>query len=219
VELLLSSIGSLGMAPAEAPADGEPRVTITDRDPFDRDATLQAAADDVQGWLNAFRAVSRHPRALSATHTGALLGKYTCEIPALFRYAVQDEPATAEQIKAVDAEIAAVKNPVGKLFLIITTSQWEPISGSVFRREAQRSALSGLLAWRRLGRPGQWKELVTAGLLSQPPADPFSTSALRSDLSSPRLWSVAENGIDDGGTGDGENLGRPPDLTWPLAGK
>lgn len=216
VELLLSSIGSLGMTPAEAPDEGELRLSITDRDPFDRDATLQAAADDVQGWLNAFTAVSRHPRGLSATHTGALLEKQAREIPALLRYAIQDAPATAEQIAAVDAEIAAVKNPVGKLFLIITTSQWEPLSVSVFRREAQRSALTGLLAWRRLGRPAKWKELITAGLLPAPPDDPFSTHSLHFDLTAPRLWSVGENGIDDGGEGGGENMGRPLDLTWPL---
>ena len=214
VELLLSSIGSLGLAPAEAPAEGEPRLAIAARDPLDRDATLQAAADDVRGWLDAFTA-ARHPRGLSATHTGMLLKNHAREIPALLRYAVQDEPATAEQIAVVDAEIAAVKNPVGKVFLIITTSQWEPISGTVFRREAQRRALTALLAWRRLGRAASWKELITAGLLPAPPADPFSTAALCVDLRSPRLWSVAENGVDEGGAGDGENLGRPLDLTWP----
>lgn len=219
VELLLSSIGSLGMAQAEAPAEGEPRLTVADRDPFDRDATLQAAAEDVRGWINAFATASRHPRGLSATHTGALLKKHARDIPELLSYAVQDAPATAGQIAAVDAAIAAVKNPVGKLFLIITTSQWEPLSVSVFRREAQRSALTGLLAWRRLGRPAAWKELIAAGLLSEPPADPFSATTLRADLRAPRFWSVAENGVDDGGDGDGENLGRPPDLTWPLAGK
>jgi hypothetical protein len=183
---------------------------------LDREATLQAAADDVQGWVDAFTAASRHPRGLSITHTGARLEGYAREIPALLRYATQDAPATAEQIAAVDAEVARAKNPVGKLFLIITTSQWGPVSASLFRREAQRSALTGLLAWRRLGRPATWKALVTAGLLPAAPADPFSTTALHFDLVAPRLWSVGPNGINEKGEGNGENPGRPLDLVWPL---
>jgi len=219
VEVLLSSIGSLGMAPAEAPAEGEPRLAVAVRDPFDREATLQAAADDVQGWVNAFTAGSLHPRGLSATHTGAHLERYAREIPALLRYATQDAPATAEQVAAVDAEIATIENPVGKLFLIITTSQWAPLSVSVFRREAQRSALTALLAWRRFGRSAPFNELVAGGLLPAAPADPFSAAPLLIDVKSPRIWSVGENGVDDGGAGDGENEGRPLDLTWPATMK
>jgi hypothetical protein len=217
VELFLSSIGSLGLAPPVSPQEGEPRLSIPVRNPFDRDATLQAAADDVRGWVRAFELVARHPRGLASTHTTAHLGRYAREIRTLLLYAVQDAPVTEEQVKAVDVEIAAVENPVGKLFLIITTSQWEPISASVFRREAQRSALTGLLAWRRLGRPAEWKELVAAGLLADAPVDPFSTTSLRVELSDPsHIWSTGEDGIDNGGLGDGENIGRPADLSWPL---
>ncbi len=218
VELFLSSIGSLGLAPPHAPAEGTPRLAIPERLPFDRDATLQAAADDVQGWVTAFAAASRHPRGLAAAHTYRQLETYAREIRELWRYSVQDAPPTTEQALTVDAEIAAVENPVGKLFLIITTSQWEPISVSVFRREAHRSALTGMLAWRRLGRPATWKELVIAGLLPADPADPFSSTSLHWKAEPPRIWSVGENGTDEGGEGDGENLGRPADLVWPLSG-
>lgn len=216
-ELLLSGIGSLGMNAPRPPAEGEPRLAIPARDIFDREATLQAASEDIHDWLTAFSATSRHPRGLSATHTYPRLLGYAREIPELLRYASQDELPTPEQIAAANAELATVKNPVGKLFLIITTSQWEPLSLSVFRREAQRSALTGLLAWRRLGKPAPWKELVTAGLLSEAPADPFGSATLRLDLKPARLWSVAANGTDDGGEGDGENLGQPADLVWPAA--
>jgi hypothetical protein len=233
VELFLSSIGSLGLAPPHAPPEGEPRLAIPSRAPFDREATLQAAADDVGDWVLAFGGnlspghlkhpappplfqSPRHPRGLTTTHTHRRLERYAREIPELLRYSVQDTPATAGQIARVDAEVANVDNPVGKLFLIITTSQWEPISASLFRREAQRSALTALLAWRRLGRPAGWKDLVTAGLLAEAPPDPFSAGSLSMDLSPPRVWSVGENGINEGGGGDGDNMGRPPDLTWPF---
>ncbi len=214
-ELLLSSIGSLGMTPPQPPDEGELRLAIPARDIFDPEATLQAAAADVRGWLATFSATSRHPRGLSATHTYPRLLGYARELPALLRYASQEEAPTPEQVTAANAELASLDNPIGKLFLIITTSQWEPLSVSVFRREAQRSALTGLLAWRRLGRPAPWKELLTAGLLAEPPADPFSTAALRVDVNAGRIWSVARNGTDEGGAGDGENIGQPDDLVWP----
>jgi hypothetical protein len=214
-EMLLSGIGSLGMAPAEPPLDIERQLTVATRDILDIDATLQASAEDVRGWVNAFQTSTHHPRDLSETHTYARLSGYAREIPALLRYATQDAPPTAAQIAAANAELATVENPVGKLFLIITTSQWEPLSISVFRREAQRSALTGLLAWRRLGHPATWHELIEAGLLATPPTDPFSSEPLRYKLTPATIWSVGVNGTDDGGAGDGENLGQPPDLVWP----
>jgi len=215
IDLLLSGIGSLGMAPPSPPAEGEPRLAIPIRDPFDREATLQSAADDIRGWTTAFAADARHPRGLGATHTGRRLKAYAAEIPELLRYATQDAAATPEQVVTVDAEVAGAENPVGKIFLIIATSQWEPLSAHAHRREAQRRALTGLLAWKRLGRPAAWKDLVTAGLLPAPPADPFAKGPLHFDLVKPRIWSVGENAVDDGGDGNGENVGRPADLTWP----
>ena len=217
VELLLSGISSLGMAPPVPPADGEPRLSIppAGREPFDREATLQSAAADVRGWTSAFAATDRHPRDLNDRHTRRHLQAHAAEIPALLRYASDDTPVTHAQIATIDAEIASIENPVGKLFLIITTSNWEPLSVHVYRREAQSRALTGLLAWRRFGKPAAWKDLVTAGLLPAAPADPFSNQSLRLELTPPRIWSLGANGIDDGGAGDGDNVGRPADFTWP----
>ncbi|CAM3132452.1 hypothetical protein [Rariglobus hedericola] len=216
VNLLLSSIGSLGMAAPEAPEEGQRALTVPSRDPLDRGATLQASADDIGGWINAF-AAGRHPRGFSALHTHTRLRTYANELGAFLIYATEDAPPTEERIKAADTIVATIENPVGKLFLVITTSQWEPLSAHVFRREAQRSALTGLLAWRRLGHPATWEQLIEARLIPAAPADPFSDGALRYETSPlrARIWSLGENGIDDGGQGSGENVGRPLDLTWP----
>lgn len=215
-ELLLSSIGSLGMAPPEAPEPGEPRLGISEHNPFDREATLQAAADDVQGWISVIARTRRHPRTHYTVQTHARLHAYAREIPALLRYASSETPPTTRELAAIDTEIATVANPVGKLFLIITTTQWAPISAHVFKREAERRALIGLLAWRRLGRPASWDDLMAAGLLTTPPADPFGDAPLCLDTKNrPRIWSVGVNGTDDGGPGNGDNTGRPPDFTWP----
>ena len=216
VNLLLSSIGSLGMTEPEAPEPDEPRLVTPSRDPLDRDATLQFAADDISGWIVAFSA-GRYPRGFSARHTQARVQALATEVRPFLSYATEDIPPTPERIAAADTIVAAVKNPVGKLFLVITTAQWEPVVIHVFRREAQRSALVGLLAWHRLGRPATWDALMAAGVLATPPADPFSTDALLFDLDplNPRIWSIGPNGLDDNGAGSGENLGYPLDLTWP----
>ena len=216
VNLLLSSIGSLGMAEPEAPQPDEPRLATPARDPLDREATLQFAADDISGWINAFSS-GRYPRDFSSRHTQARLQTLATEIRPFLSYATEDIPPTPERIAAADTIVATVKNPVGKLFLVITTAQWEPVVIHVFRREAQRSALVGLLAWRRLGRTATWETLIAAGVLSASPADPFSSGSLMFDLDplNPRIWSVGINGLDDGGAGSGENIGYPLDLTWP----
>jgi hypothetical protein len=87
---------------------------------------------------------------------------------------------------------------------------------SLFRREAHRSALVGLFAWRRNGKPAPWSELVQNGLLTRLPLDPFGDGEpLRCDLQRPRIWSIGINGSDDGGFGNGENIGQPDDLVWP----
>lgn len=215
-ELLLNSIGSLGMTPPAAPEPGEPRLGISEHNPLDYEATLQAASDDVQDWISVITRTRRHPHAFHTPHTEARLHAYAREIPALLRYASSEAPPSTRQLAEADTEIATVANPIGKLFLVITTSQWAPISAHVFKREAERRALIGLLAMRRFGRPAAWEELVAAGLLTAPPDDPFGEGPLRCDPTNrPRIWSVGANGTDEGGTGDGDNTGRPPDLTWP----
>lgn len=216
VDVLLSAINSFGLAPAVRPKEGELNLAPppSDREPLNREATLQAAADDISGWITAF-GESRHPRGFTAQHTRARLQTYARELGALLRYATEDIPPTPDRIGEANTVIATVENPVGKLFLVIATSQWEPLSALVFRREAQRRAMLGLLAWRQFGRPATWADLVAAGLLAAPPQDPFGDEALRLDLSPPRIWSVGANGIDDGGNGDGQNLGTPDDYTWP----
>jgi len=216
VNLLLSSISSLGIAEPEAPRPGELRLATPTKNPLDRDATLQLAASDITDWTHVL-ATQRHPRGFYALHTQKRLQAHAAEIGAFLSYAIEDIPPTTERIKAADTILARVKNPVGKLFLVITTSQWEAFSAHVYRREAQRSALTGLLAWRQLGQPADWHALIAGRVLSAAPADPFSSGSLQLDLDPlhPRIWSVGLNGLDDGGAGSGENTGYPLDLAWP----
>jgi hypothetical protein len=216
VNVLLRGINSFGLAPLVPPAEGEPRLAPppAGREPLDREATLQAAADDTARWIVAV-GESRYPRGLAAEHIRNCLRDYARELGGFLRYATEDGRPTRKRIEEADTVIATVENPVGKLFLVLATSRREPLTLLVFRREAQRRALLGLLAWRQFGRPAEWKDLVAAGLLAGPPQDPFGDGVLRVDLKPPRIWSVGANGVDNGGNGAGENIGHPDDYTWP----
>jgi len=111
--------------------------------------------------------------------------------------------------------LEATVNPGGKLLACFLTPYWDSFFILALRREAQRSALCGLLAWRIHGRPAPWAELKD--MLPEPPADPFGDGPLRYALDpEPRLWSIYVNSTDDGGQPVESNVGQPPDLVWSL---
>lgn len=217
-ELILSAIGSLGMAPPVAPDPGELRLPITDRPPLDVAATLAGSVAEVRHYLDAFATrPSHHPRSVHPDLLAPARAQLAGELGAFLHYAVTEEPPTAESIAAAAEVLARVDNAAGKLYLLIATPYWNAVSETVYRRQAQSNALQGLLAWRQHGRPAGWEELTAAGLLAAAPDDPFDSGALRMDATegAARIWSVGMDGADEGGAGDGENIGRPDDLAWP----
>ena len=217
-ELILSAIGSLGMAPPVAPDPGELRLPITDRPPLDVAATLAGSAAEVRYYLDALAArPSRHPRSVHFDLLAPARARLAGELGAFLRFAVTEEPPTPESIAAAAEVLARVDNAAGKLYLLIATPYWNAVSETLYRRQAQSNALQGLLAWRQHGRPAGWEELVASGLLAAAPDDPFDSGALRMDATEgvARIWSVGPDGTDEGGAGDGENIGRPADLAWP----
>lgn len=212
-DVLLSSIGSLGMGPPETVPPGEPSLGLTKRVLLDVPATLAAYQADLAPYLAALEKSSRLPQGLFARSTAATLGAYQKELGAFYHYATTDEVLTHGQRAKARAAMEAVANPGGKLLACLLTPPWEVILGTALRREAQRSALCGLLAWRIHGRPAAWSELTD--LLPTAPADPFSDGALRFETGErPRVWSVYLDGVDGGGVPVPDNLGQPPDLVW-----
>ncbi|MDR1282490.1 MAG: hypothetical protein LBK99_16970, partial [Opitutaceae bacterium] len=186
------------------------------REPLDRVATLRAGAVDIRGYLRVIGRTGRFPRGYHAGHTAAMLSAWLRELGGFYTYATEEGPFLPSVLAEANAAVLHSDNPVGKLFLVLNTPQWEPLMVSVFRREAQRAALVGMLAWRRNGRPAAWDALVRKGLLVSAPVDPFGNGEpLRSDLQRPRIWSVGIDGVDQGGFGNGENVGQPDDLVWP----
>ncbi len=214
-DLALSAVASLGMVPPEPLQPGELGLGLTRHVLLDRDATLRAYEDDLAPYLAALAHTSRHPRGLYARHTGATLGRYQTELGAFFVYASSEQELTLDLVLRARAAMEATENPLGKLLACYLTPAWETIIATTLRREAQRAALCGLLAWRLHGHPAPWEELVAAGLLPAAPADPFSEGPLRLGLGpEARVWSVYLNATDDGGTAVEGNSGQPADLVW-----
>jgi hypothetical protein len=214
-DLLLSSVGSLGMAEPEPHAPGELGLGRTDHPLIDRDATLAAYEADIRPYLAALAASSRLPRGLFEQYTGPTLAAYREQLGAFYDYAGGDGPTTLDLIVRARAAMESAPNPVGKLLAIYLTPPWEVLMASALRREAQRAAVCGLLAWRIHGRPAAWEELVAAGVLTAPPADPFNAGALRFAIEeNPRIWSVYLDDEDDGGQPVEGNDGQPEDLVW-----
>lgn len=215
-ELILSSIGSLGMVPATPPTEGEPRLPLADKKPLDPVATVRASADNIAPYLRAFaEQPGRNPVDVTLTEDLPARLRQAEELGPLLRYATMEELPTPELLTAAAEKITKLENSLGKLYLLIATPQWGPLCESVYRRQAQNSALQVLLAWRRAKAPADWDELSRRKLLDAPFPDPFAKAPLKIDAATARVWSVGPDGTDQGGDGDGENLGRPADLVWP----
>jgi hypothetical protein len=215
-DLALSAVASLGMAPPEPLSPGELGLGLSDHVLLDPAATLSAYEADLAPYLASFAHSSRLPRGLHARTTAFTLDNYRRELGAFYDYAGGGSEVSFDLVLRARADMESTPNPIGKLLATYLTPPWELLISSTLRREAQRSALCGLLAWRLHSRPAPWEEIVSAGLLPAPPADPFSDSAaLRFSLGdSARVWSVYRNEIDDGGQPVPGNNGQPNDLVW-----
>ncbi len=218
-DLFLSSVASLGMVPPEPLEPGELGLGLTSHIILDVPATLAAYEADLVPWLEHLARSSRLPRGLQSRTTAPTLAAYRAELGAFLAYASGELPPTFADTALARAALEAAVNPGGKLLALFLSPPRETMIAAALRREAQRSALCGLLAWRVHGGATPWEVLVARGLLPAPPADPFSNGALCYQLAlQPRIWSVFLNGSDDGGVLVDSNSGLPADLVWPGLG-
>lgn len=218
-DLLLSAVSMLGMDTPVPLPPGEIGLGLTDHPLLDVPATLAAYEADLAPYLAALARETRLPRGLHARTTAVTLAAHRAELGAFFTYACGELPPGLPELARARADLLATTNPGGKLLAVFLTPAREPLIAAALRREAQRSALCGLLAWRIHGAPADWATLVAAGVLAAPPADPFAEPAapLRCELRDrPRVWSVHLDARDDGGVPVEGNVGQPDDLVWLL---
>ena len=214
-DLFLSALSSLGMAPPEPLPIGELGLGLTDHPLFDLPASLAAAQADLAPYLAAFATSPRYPRGLYTATTARTLANYRQELGRFYLYAIGELEPTLPNLVLARADLLAAQNPGGKLLIAFLTPAWDPLLVTTFRREAQRSALCVLLAWRIHGEPVALETLVATGLLPAAPADPFSVDPLQiAHGPEPRVWSVFIDGEDDGGQLIDANFALPSDLVW-----
>ncbi len=214
-DLFLSSVSSLGMAEPCPLEPGELGLGLTTHPILDVPATLSAYRADLAPYFLAYARSSRLPRGLYATHTAPALASHHDDLGLFLPYSTGELEPTLANLALARAALESTPNPGGKLLALFLTPPWEAILTNLARREAQRSALCALLAWRIHGGPTTWEILVAKKLLPAPPADPFSAGALLYSLApEPRVWSVFSDGRDDGGKLVDGNYGQPDDLVW-----
>jgi hypothetical protein len=123
-----------------------------------------------------------------------------------------DEPLDVATLESARRALSGVDNPIGKQLVAGLFDEETMIIGSLARHTARvaanlaadRAATLATLALRRYERrhgrlPERLERLVDAGLLDELPADSYSRTSLLYSRERRRLWSVGENGVDDGG--------------------
>ncbi len=128
-------------------------------------------------------------------------------------------PLDRQAAQKARAAYLAIKNPVGRILNCSLTG----FIGSdikVFQcrteREATRARLALLIFERRKSMlPASLADLVEGGILKSVPLDLFSGSQLHYSRTERKLWSVSDDGVDDGGN-NGSSHWFEKDAVWQI---
>lgn len=123
---------------------------------------------------------------------------------------------STRQIDRAVAQFAALPNPLGRRAARSAAVTYFPTA-----KQAERNATLTFLAIRRYehrnGRmPHDLEVLVDNGLLATLPNDPYGAGPLRYDPTRRLLWSLGEDGVDDGGAAATTADASRGDLSWTI---
>ena len=129
-------------------------------------------------------------------------------------------PLKSTTARRVAKHYVKLDNPVGRFW----QANEDSLARShvrVFQARAERAATRTILAIRlyeikNRNLPSRLDELVAAGFLPAVPIDPFSGESLHYSRDKRGVWSVGENGMDDGGN-SGASFWQDKDAVWTLA--
>ena len=135
---------------------------------------------------------------------------------------VKDEPLPLSKRAADRARSAylQIKNPVGRIFAgSVFTTQYSDIK--VFRSRAEREAARAIVALlifehRKGTLPRELTELVGEKILKEIPTDAFAAAPLHYSREKRIVWSVSEDGEDDGGDGVDQPRWVSSDAVWKI---
>jgi len=198
----------------------DPSLVALHPKPFDANAEI---ARDIQT-CRIYRANSLGPWS---QRNGAVELKHEEERASLARdiaplmELVKDDPLPLSRAVAQKARPAylEIENPIGR---ILNTSIIEFIMSDIkvfqlrTEREAGRALLASLIFEKRKGQlPPTLASLVEEKILTSIPSDPFSGEALHYSREKRKIWSVSDNGKDDGGVG-GSSRWYEKDAVWQI---
>ncbi len=117
-------------------------------------------------------------------------------------------PLTKQAVERARVAYLKIENPIGRIFHC-STNLITRNATKVFRyrteREAIRATLAILIFERRKGQlPATLSDLVEEKILHSLPNDPFADAPLFYSRENRIVWSVGENGVNDGGDKDQE---------------
>ena len=135
---------------------------------------------------------------------------------------VKNEPLPLSKRAADRAQATYVKieNPIGRLFaasLLMHVASDAKVFQCRTEREADRALLGLLIFERKKGvLPANLSDLVEANILASVPLDPFDNASLRYSRERRIVWSVGEDGVDDGGEGADQLRWWTGDAVWQI---
>lgn len=135
---------------------------------------------------------------------------------------LKDEPLPLSKQAAERASDAyiRIKNPIGRIFagsILIDLASDERVFRSRTEREATRAILGLLIFEREKGMlPAKLSDLVNEKILDSVPFDPFANAPLSYSRERRIVWSVGEDGVNDGGEGAEELRWLSGDAVWKI---
>jgi len=135
---------------------------------------------------------------------------------------VKDEPLPLSKQAAEGARGAylQIENPIGRIFAGETPVVSDGVA-RVFRCRTEREAVRALLALIIFERkegvlPLELSDLVNAKILDSVPFDPFANAPLSYSRDRRIVWSVGQDGVDNGGESESERNWYTGDVFWSV---
>ncbi len=205
--------------------DKEAYMKLVERNPkpFDRKKTVQLSSQITADLVR--NATLPWSKQIDVT---AELAKVTAGIPfyILENVGIADDtkPKLSEaQIHSGSLALEKVDNPAGRL--MCGSLSFEMMMEAEVKREASLGATEIVLAAQIYKRntghfPAKLDDLVSAGILSAVPMDPFSGAghAFRYNAARGVIWSIGPDRKDDGGMDAIEEVSQPKDFVWAVDG-
>ena len=135
---------------------------------------------------------------------------------------LKDQPLPLSKQVADEAqrEYLKIENPIGRIWagsILNHVASDAKVFQCRTEREAGRAILALLIFERRKGMlPDKLSDLVEANILDSVPFDPFANAALHYSRERRIVWSVGEDGVDDGGEGVGQLRWLSGDAVWQI---